>query len=294
LNSRGNKQNTTEATYKVVGLGKTGCGIADQFRQYPEYEVFRISSDAAIDNDLYIQPEKNIEDYEKNFDAVEADLFFKDSFEEGDQIIFALEGGDPVAGITLSLLEKIKQTKITVIYMKPDQDVSSVIQMRDDRIVYNVLQEYTRSGLFERMYILERSRIEEMVGDVPISEYEKSVYHFVAYIPAMINYFDNTGSILESKTEPLEISRLATYGLTSLEKNIDIKFLFPIDEEKSAHFYFGIPDQMLATDNKLMQKIKSQVKRFSKDGVDTGYSVHSTELDAVIVLCSFFSHKIQS
>ena len=107
----------------------------------------------------------------------------------------------------------------------------------------------------------------------------------------MINYFDNTGSILETKQNLQDLCRLATYGLTSLDKNIDIKFLFPIDEEKSAHFYFGIPDQMLATDNKLMQKIKSQVKRFSKDGVDTGFSVHSTELDGVIVLCSFIPQE---
>ena len=72
-----------------------------------------------------------------------------------------------------------------------------------------------------------------------------------------------------------------------------MEFLYPIEDEKSAHFYFGIPDEMLATDNKLMQKIKTQVKRFSKEGVDTGYSVHSTELDGVIVLCAFYSAKIQ-
>ena len=143
------------------------------------------------------------------------------------------------------------------------------------------------------MLIIEKSRVEEMIGDVPISEYERSIHHFISYIPAMINYFENTGSILETKMKPLEISRLGTYGLASLDKNIDIKFLYPIEDEKSAHFYFGIPDDMLATDNKLMQKIKAQVKRFSKEGVDTGYSVHSTELDGVIVLCAFYSAKIQ-
>ncbi len=282
----------TPDIYTVIGLGKFGCGIADQFKQYPEYKVFRISSDLSVKNSLYIQPEADIEKYEKNFDVVESRLFCK-RFKKDSQIIFVLEGGDPITGVTLSLLENLNHTNITIVYIKPDKDVSSVVQKRDDRIVYNVLQEYTRSGLFGRMLIIEKSRVEEMIGDVPISEYERSIHHFISYIPAMINYFENTGSILETKMKPLEISRLGTYGLASLDKNIDIKFLYPIEDEKSAHFYFGIPDDMLATDNKLMQKIKAQVKRFSKEGVDTGYSVHSTELDGVIVLCAFYSAKIQ-
>ena len=282
----------TPDIYTVIGLGKFGCGIADQFKQYPEYKVFRISSDLSVKNSLYIQPETDIEKYEKNFDVVESRLFCK-RFKKDSQIIFVLEGGDPITGVTLSLLENLNHTNITIVYIKPDKDVSSVVQKRDDRIVYNVLQEYTRSGLFGRMLIIEKSRVEEMIGDVPISEYERSIHHFISYIPAMINYFENTGSILETKMKPLEISRLGTYGLASLDKNIDIKFLYPIEDEKSAHFYFGIPDDMLATDNKLMQKIKAQVKRFSKEGVDTGYSVHSTELDGVIVLCAFYSAKIQ-
>ena len=28
----------------VVGLGKIGCGIAEKFRQYPQYKVFIIDS----------------------------------------------------------------------------------------------------------------------------------------------------------------------------------------------------------------------------------------------------------
>ena len=282
----------TPDIYSVIGLGKLGCGIADQFKQYPEYKVFRMSSDLSVKNSFYIQAQDDIEKYEKNFDVVEARLFCK-RFKKGSEVIFILEGGDPVTGVTLSLLENLSHTNITLLYIKPDEDVSSIVQKRDDRIVYNILQEYTRSGMFGKMLIIEKSRVEEMIGDVPISDYERSIHHFISYIPAMINYFENTGSILETKMKPLNISRLGTYGLASLDKNIDIKFLYPIEDEKSAHFYFGIPDEMLATDNKLMQKIKTQVKRFSKEGVDTGYSVHSTELDGVIVLCAFYSAKIQ-
>ena len=207
--------------------------------------------------------------------------------------MFVVEGGDPISGVILSLLEKIKNTKISVLYVCPDPDVSSLVQMRDNKIVFNILQEYARSGLFERMYLFNRTRVEELIGDVSIAEYEKSVYNFIAYMIAMTKYFDNSGSVLESRNEPVNIARISTFGVTSLDKNAEIRFLYPIEEEKSAHFYFGIPDEMLATDNELMRKIKTQMKNFSKDDVDTGFSVHSTDLERTIVLCSFHTSKIQ-
>jgi len=110
----------------------------------------------------------------------------------------------------------------------------------------------------------------------------------------MTKYFDNSGSVLESRNEPVNIARISTFGVTSLDKQAEIRFLYPIEEEKNAHFYFGIPDEMLATDNELMRKIKTQMKNFSKEGVDTGFSVHATDLERTIVLCSFHASKIQN
>ncbi len=281
---------------KVIGLGKVGCGIALEFEKYPEYRVYRIGTDLEsrgnFHTHLIIEEQDNIQDYEEKFDSIDVEAYLE-TIKSGDEVLFIVEGGDPISGTILSLLEKIKNTKISILYVCPDPDISSLIQKRDHKIVFNILQEYARSGLFQRMYLVNRSKVEELIGDVSIAEYEKSVYNFVAYMVAMTKYFDNSGSILESKNAPVNIARISTFGVTSLDKSAEIRFLYPIEDEKNAHFYFGIPDELLATDNELMRKIKTQMKNFSKDGVDTGFSVHSTDLERTIVLCSFHASKIQ-
>ena len=281
---------------KIIGLGKVGCGIATEFEKYPEYRVYKIGTDLEsrgnFHTHLIIEKQDNIQDYEEKFDSIDAEAYLE-TIKTTDEVLFVVEGGDPISGVILSLLEKIKNTKISILYVCPDPDVSSLIQMRDNKIVFNVLQEYARSGLFQRMYVFNRTKVEELIGDVSIAEYEKSVYHFIAYMIAMTKYFDNAGSILESRNEPVNIARISTFGVTSLDKRAEVRFLYPIEDEKSAHFYFGIPDEMLATDNELMRKIKTQMKSFSKEGVDTGFSVHSTDLERTIVLCSFHTSKIQ-
>ena len=281
---------------KVIGLGRIGCGIASQFEVYPEYDIYKIGTDLEtrgnFHSHLLIDPQESIQQYEERFDSIDVEAYLE-GIKASDDVLFIVEGGDPITGIVLSLLETIKDCKISVMYICPDPDISSLVQKRDNKIVFNVLQEYARSGLFERIYLVNRSRVEELVGDVAIADYENSVHHFISYVFAMTAYFDNSRSVLESKMEPPDICRISTFGLTSLEDGAEIKFLFDLEDEKSSHFYFGIPDETLATDNQLMGKIKSQVKRFGRDGVDNGFSVHSTDLEQTVVLCCFHTSKIQ-
>jgi hypothetical protein len=281
---------------KVIGVGKIGCGIADEFRVYPEYRIYKIGADLEsrgnFHTHLVVDTQSNIQEYEEKFDSIDAEAYLE-NVEQGDEVLFIVGGGEPISGISLSLLEIIKVAEVTVLYVCPDRDASSLLQKRDDKIVFNILQEYARSGLLKRLFLVERSRVEEMIGDVAISEYEKSVYHFISYVVAMTNYFDHTEAVLTNKGKPGKISRIGTFGVASLDKD-ELKFLFPIEGEDYAHYYYGIPEQDLKEDSELMRKIKGQNRSFSKDNVDSCFSVYSTSLEASIVLCSFYSKRIQS
>ena len=280
---------------KVIGLGKIGCGIAEEFKEYPEYRIYKIGSDLEsrgnFHTHLIVDPQPNIQDYEDKFDSIDAEAYLG-SIKPGDEVLFVVSGGEPISGISLALLEIIKGAEVTVLYVCPDRDISSLLQKRDDKIVFNILQEYARSGLLKKILLIDRSRVEELVGDVAISEYEKSVYHFMAYVVAMTNYFDHTEAVLTNKIEPNEISRIGTFGVASLDKD-EIKFLFPIEEEGYAHYYYGIPTKDLQGDSELMRKIKRQNKGFAKEEVDSCFSVYPTTLDDTIVLCTFYSKRIQ-
>ena len=108
----------------------------------------------------------------------------------------------------------------------------SEVQKRDDRIAFNVLQEYARSGKFENIFLVNKTKVEELAGQVPINEYEKTISYFISYVVAMINFFNHTEPILANKISPLPISRIVSYGVSSLEEGKrDINLLFDLEQK---------------------------------------------------------------
>lgn len=170
----------------------------------------------------------------------------------------------------------------------------SEVQKRDDRIAFNVLQEYARSGKFENIFLVDKLKVEELAGHVPVNEYEKTISYFVAYVVAMINFFNHTKSVLANPINPPDIARIVAYGVSSLEEeNKDINLLFPLEEVKDIHFFYGVPQQELAEDTTLVKRIKEHVKSYKTEDVSTSFSVYETTLEAMIVLCVAYSSKIQ-
>lgn len=278
---------------KIIGLGKTGCGIAEEFSRYPEYRIYKIGDPRTGDRgSLDIEPLSDIEEYESAVDSVEINAYLR-SVKAGDEILFIVGGGDPTSGMALAVLEQIRDANISVLYVAPDREVANTTQKRDDKIVFNILQQYTRSGLFERMFLVDRATVEDVVGDVSIKEYDKSVYHFIASTVAMVNYYDHTDPVLSNKVPPGDISRIGTFGISSLDPDADIKYLFPLKGEQDAHHYYGIPHDELEENSSLMREIKTQTKKFTKEGVNTSFSVYSTTFDTTMVLLTFFSKDIQ-
>lgn len=279
---------------KVIGLGKTGCAIAEEFTTYPEYRVYKIASEIEERGSLSLGVHGDMEQYEKQVDQDEVAIYLR-SIKASDEVLFIVEGADPIVGSALRVLETIKDAKISILYICPDRQMSSNTQRRDDRISFNVLQEYARSGAIERIFLLDKPTVERLVGDVPIEQYEKSLSYFISYTIAMVNYFNHTDSILEQTISPANISRLTTVGVSSLEDGSrDAILLFPLEDITDLHFFYGIPEIDLAEDSSLIGRIKSHAKSHKTEGVSTSFSVHKTTLDKTIVLCVAYSNKIQN
>ena len=279
--------------HKIIGLGSTGCGIAEEFSAYPEYLIYKIGSEIEERGNLALEKQTDIQGYEENTDIQEIQLYLR-GIKEGDEVLFVVGGGEPISGLSLIILEQIKHAKINILYIVPDREIASDIQKRDDRIVFNILQEYTRSGLFEGIFLINKAVIEELVGDVTISSYEKSINNFIAYVVAMINYYDHTDTVLDNRSERHKLSRIGTFGVASLEKDAEVRYLFPLEKTQYVHYYYGIPAAELKEDNTLMREIKTQTKRFTQESVSTNFSVYSTTFNDVMVLCSLFTKEIQA
>jgi len=278
---------------KVIGLGKTGCFIAEQLTKYPEYRIYKIDADLDERGGLSLAPQPDAESYEESIDQQEVSVYLR-SIKEGDEVLMVVGGGEPITGASLRILETIKDACLHVLYVCPDRLMSSEQQKIDDKITFNILQEYARSGVFENIFLVDRTRVEALVGDVSIHDYESSISYFIAYVVAMINYFNHTKPILANKIEPRNIARLATFGVSSLEEDQqDTKLLYPLESARDIHFFYGVPEKMLADDSSLMKKIKNHVKSYKQDDISSSFSVYSTSFDDLMVLCLAYSSQIQ-
>lgn len=278
---------------KVIGLGKIGCGIAEELTEHPEYRVYKIGSHLKERGDLVILEPSDIESCEEEIDISEISVYLR-SIKPGDEVLFIVGGGEPISGMSLSILEQIKDSKISVLYVVPDRQTLSAVQERDNKIVFGVLQQYARSGLFERIYLVDRSIAEDMMGDVSVREYEKSINNFISYLVAMVNYFNHVEPIVSTKSIPDKISRISTFAVSSLGHDAEARYLYPMKDIQDIHYYFGIPSEELEEDSGLMREIKSQTKKIaSESDSNTSFSVYPTTFEDKIVLAVSYSKEIQ-
>jgi hypothetical protein len=278
---------------KVIGLGKLGCAIAEELTAYPEYRIYKIDGDIDERGSLSIGEYGDMASFEANVDSDEVSVYLR-SIKKGDEVLFVLQGGEPISGATLKILETIKDVNLNILYICPDRQMISETQKRDDKIAFMILQEYARSGKFQNMFLVDKTKVEELAGHVPINEYEKTISYFISYVVAMINFFKNTKPILANPISPPNIARLVAYGVSSLDEgNSAINLLFPLAETKDIHFYYGIPKKELSEDATLVKRIKEHVKSYKTEDVSTSFSVYETTLESKMVLCVAYSSKIQ-
>ena len=278
---------------KILGLGSFGCAVAEQLTMYPEYRVYKIDSEISERGSLSIGSWENMQEYEDNLDTQEVSIYLR-SIKPEDEIIVIVEGGDPVSGALLSILQTIRDAKISVLYVCPDRDISSKIQKRDDKICFNVLQEYARSGAIEKVFLLSKAAVEVLVGDVPIQEYENKMSYFIAYVLAMINFFNHTEAVVENKLSTKNSCRIVTMGVHSLEEKAQVNLLFPLTEITDVHFYYGLPAEMIESDGTGMKKIKHQVTDYkTNETMSVGFSVYPITLENPFVACLAYSSEIQ-
>lgn len=268
----------------VIGLGNAGCSIADCFSRYPQYDVYKIDTGIEGENCFDLQEQSSPEDYERN--CPDMGTFFKRV--SGD-VLFILAGGGKISGAALKILSHIRHCDISVLYIKPDNKDLNNIGYLQNKLTYNVLQEYARSGLFRSMYIVSNEELENAIGDIPIFEHNKKVNEYLTGIIHYVNVFNNTDAIIDNREDPKQSSRIATFGIYDL-KNEEETDLFQLENLSDKCYYFAINELLLKTDGKLLKKIKEHV---SKNSIRVSYQIHSTKYENSFCYYIGYSNSIQ-
>jgi hypothetical protein len=86
----------------------------------------------------------------------------------------------------------------------PDDLLSTPIQIKQDKVAFNVLQQFARSGLISSLYLVSNTALVSIAGEGPISDVYRNANATIANIIETIEYFKNNKPVLGTIAETKE------------------------------------------------------------------------------------------
>ena len=273
----------------IIGLGDCGCNIAEKFSTHSQYKIYFINTKGQYTgHKMQLWPEHSSpEEYEENCPDM------SDFFEDIDEEVWLIVGGSGyISATSLRLLSYIKDRKISVLYIKPDTEFLSKTNKLIENSVFHILQEYARSGVFEKIFLFENSSLEKIIGNLTITNFYGKINDYIVPTIHMINVFDNTEPIMTSFSELSQTSRICTLGAVDLNAGEE-KMFFPLDSAKEKRYYFGVNKKSLETDKSLLGEIKNHIRSVPED-IRSSFSIYSTDYEENFAYVLCYTSEIQT
>jgi len=255
----------------VICLGTKSCDIGEIFEKNKYYKVKLIDKDVEGENCFALGEHNKPEDYEAHCPDMKD--FFHDVTEN---VLFITSSDCDVVSASLAILKQIKDKKISVLYLIPDTDYLYNNSLLVNRLVFNVFQEYARSGLFNKLYLFDSKRLELFLGEIPITEWYEEQIKLIYNSYNGINILDSKEPIISNYSKPSDICRISTFGYYELENDIE-KLFFDLKNIVDKCYNFIINENKLKTDNKLFKLIKEKIKEKVVDNIKISYRIYSTK-----------------
>jgi|TARA_R110000824_G_scaffold57604_5_gene156582 hypothetical protein len=274
----------------IVSLGKVATKIAMVFKNYPQYTVYKINKEANKKSKftLPLPSYENPEDY----DALELELgtFFQRLSKD---VLFIVCGSSVESAFSLKVLKALREQEaiVTILYIVPERAFLNEVERLNERVVYHVLQEYTRSGLFERLFLVDNQLLSDCLGpgELNLINYHDKTNELLANTIHMINVFNHTKPIISDVSSLQDTSRLGTFGVTALGEEERSFFLLDKPTEKDYYLAMNKTD---VTSPGTMERVKTHMGLHSADQ-KINYSVYTTEYDESYIYYMIYSSKIQ-
>jgi len=258
----------------VVGLGGAGCKIAKCFEAYDQYNVVYIDHESHGNTTVLVDKQDHPERYESSeidFDEVRA--LCNDV-----EMVFFVCGASLVSSLSLRILEHIQDKKIHVYYVRPDISMLSSMRQANEKVVFNVLQQFARSGKFDRITLLDNQMIEELLGDMPIIGFWDKINEVISYSVHMLNVFHNNTPVWGGLEQPNISNRISSFGMKDMSTMKENMF-FSLDGEKELCYIYAVNRERLEEANDLLKKIREDLKSRLTDNLNISFGIFPTDYD---------------
>jgi hypothetical protein len=282
----------------IVGVGDSGCKVADRLRKEENYETYKINSSIRGNRALSLGKKNTIQEYEAAaLDRKDKINDLLEDISEDDLVTVVLSGADILSGAALIILETLrdKSDNLDVMYIRPDRNFLSKDKKENDAFVGGVLQEFARSGSIEKIYLIDVAKVETVMGEVPLAEYDNRLHDLIASTATLVKFYNSSPAILDNRGTVKETSRIATFGVSSFEDSVPEQMFFNLKAPTEKIYYYGMSKKDLESDGSLLKKIKAHAKSMEnkKEAYGISFAVFQTSYEENMVLCCIFSDKVQ-
>ena len=281
----------------IICLGTPACSIGKNLKEYKNYKVLFIDDSVRSSRSTYcFQNYSNPEDYEEKYDPG-VEEFISKRVSTG-ECTFVVSGASLISGALLRIMEYTSQligsSKMQVLYIKPDTTLLSETKKLQERVVYNVLQQYARSGVLSRLLLVCSESISSLIGEVSLTEYYNTMNELISSTFHMLNVFDNTKSVVDTFSQPRPTSRIATVSVFSPGTDAPESLFFPLQDKTEARYYYGIPEESLKEEKNLYREILTEMKKRVENFSKVSYGIYETSYETKIGYGVIYSNQIQN
>ena len=259
----------------IIGIGNAAAAIAENFKsQKNNYKVYQLSSNQKnTKHTRKLKIYENPEDYEANIPDLAK--FFQ---EVTDDVQVFIVGSSFSSNYALGILEQLSDKNLEVIYIKPDIDLLTGVPKLLENMMFGVLQEYARSGLFKSLTILSNLEIENSITGLSVKNYYEKLNHTIFSCIHYLNFFNHTEPEIGQMAKPGAINRIRTIGILN-SKTLSEKWLFELDIPRETCYYVCINQERLEKEAGLHKQIVDILKEKPRNAFrKVSYGIWETHL----------------
>lgn len=254
----------------IVGLGKTACDLVERFSKYNKFTVYMIDHDIDGENCFSFPTYKTPEDYENKYVNIPFDL--------EEELTLVVSTDELLSLSCLRILEQYKNLNLKVIYIKPDIKFLNPMLTAVNKVVYNVLQELTRSGKINSMFMIDTKKVSDIIGKVALKDRQIKIYDAIAYAYYMKNMFDNIQPVVDNVVDTPQTYCIKTLGIMDLESGVENLF-YPLDELREKRYNYYINKEELDSDLELSEHIEQQINEKFQENLKISYAIYESSLE---------------
>lgn len=276
----------------ILGIGTAGSNVVTQLSQYKVYQPYTIQTET-----------KKTTKYKFNlpelpgpeaYESMDMEKLKKWLLTIKERCVVFLCGASNSSGITLRALEVLhkKGVKLEIVYFVPEVEVLSEQKTLQERACRGILQNYARSGLFEKICLVSNMKLEELAGSTNVFDYYNQINHVFTSTYYMMDVFKNTKAITSTFKRPKESCRISTIGLSSVEG--EEQLFYPFQQGVEMVYYYGINEEKLKTEENLFRTLTNKVKSKITEEQKVSFGIYPTQYENDYVYVEVFSPKIQN